>query len=73
MTRIEEAEFRWTPFVLTSSTAPRDPTEYSDQLRQVSALLRQERVNGEAQRPAKPGSQQAVGAAKTSAIVAGSD
>lgn len=36
---IEEADFHWRPFFLTSSTAPRDPTEYSAQLRRVSALL----------------------------------
>ncbi len=71
--RIEEADFRWTPFFLTSSTAPRDPTEYSDRLRRVSALLRQERVNGEARPPVEPGSQETVGAGKTPGAVADSD
>jgi hypothetical protein len=41
MARIEEADFHWTPFLLTSPMAPRDPTEYSDRLRRVSALLKQ--------------------------------
>ena len=73
MGRIEQADFRWTPFFLTSSTARRDPTEFSAQLRRVSALLRQDRVNGEAQRPAEPGSRDAVGAGKTSGTGADSD
>lgn len=73
MARIEEADFRWTPFFLTSSTTPRDPTEFSDQLRRVSALLKQGRANGEAMQPAGPGDRPAVGAATKSAVVAGSD
>ncbi len=73
MARIEQADFRWTPFFLTASTAPRDPTEFSSQLRRVSALLQQDRVNGEAQRPAEPGSRDAVGAGKTSGTGADSD
>ncbi len=73
MVRIEEADFRWTSFFRTSSTAPRDPTEFSDRLRRVSAWLRQRRVNGEAPRLAEPGIQESVGAAKTSSIVADAD
>lgn len=73
MARIEAAEFRWTPFFLTSSTAPRDPTEFSDRLRRVSDLLKQGRANGEAMPPMGPGGRPAAGAAKTSAVVAGSD
>ncbi len=72
LARIEEADFRWTPFFLTSSTAPRDPTEYSEQLRRVWALLGQGRANGEVQRPAEPASQEAVGAGETSRTLADS-
>jgi hypothetical protein len=66
LARIEEADFRWTPFFLTSSTAPRDPTEYSARLRQVSALLEQGRADGAVHGPAEPGGRQPVGAGKTS-------
>lgn len=38
--RIEGNDFRWTPFLLTSSNAPADPTVYSAKLRQICALLR---------------------------------
>ena len=70
---IAEADFHWTPFLLTSSTAPRDPTEYSAQLRRVSALLGQERADGEVHGPAEPGTRQPVGAGKTSGTVADPD
>ena len=73
MARIAEADFRWTPFFLTSSTAPRDPTEYSDRLRRVSTLLGQGRANGEVKRPAEPVSQEVVAAGKSSATGAESD
>jgi hypothetical protein len=64
LTRIEEADFQWTPFFLTSSTAPSDPTEYSAQLRQVSALLRQGRANSEVPRRTEPGNRETIGAAR---------
>lgn len=73
LARIEEADFRWTPFFLTSSTAPRDPTKYSDRLRRVSALLGQGRADGEVKRAAEPGSQEVVGAGKSSGTGAESD
>ena len=41
LARIEEADFDCTPFFLTSSPAPSDPTKDSAQLRRVSALLGQ--------------------------------
>ena len=69
MAKDRAGRFPLDSFFLTSSTARRDPTEFSAQLRRVSALLRQDRVNGEAQRPAEPGSRDAVGAGKTSGTV----
>jgi hypothetical protein len=67
LARIEEANFRWTPFLLTSSTDPRDPTEYSTQLRQVCALLAQGRASNGEQRQTDPGSRKTAGARKASA------
>jgi hypothetical protein len=72
LARIQEADFHWTPFFLNSSTVPRDPTEYSAQLRRVSALLDQRRANGEVLGPAEPGSQQPVGAGEISGTPADS-
>ncbi len=73
MARIEEADFRWTPFFLTSATGPRHPAEFSDQLRRVSASLKQGGVNGGAVQPAGPGGRPAVGAATMSAVAAKPD
>ena len=64
LARIEDADFQWTPFFLTSSTAPSGPTEYSAQLRQVSALLGQGRANGADPRRTEPGNRETIGAAK---------
>ena len=66
LARIEEADFHWTPFFLTSSTAPSDPTKYSAQLRQVSAMLGQGPANGEDPRRSEPGNRETIGAARAS-------
>lgn len=72
LAEIQEADFHWTPFFMTSSTAPRDPAEYSARLRRVSALLDQRRANGEVLDPAEPGSRQPMGAGEVSGIPADS-
>jgi hypothetical protein len=36
---IKDAGFRWSPFLLATHKKPADPLEYSDQLRQIWALL----------------------------------
>jgi hypothetical protein len=64
--RIAGADFHWTPFFLTSSTAPSDPTEYSARLRLVWALLEQARTDGEDPRRTEPGNRETIGAAKAS-------
>jgi hypothetical protein len=66
MARIEGADFHWTPFFLTSSTAPSDPTEHSAQLRQVWALLEQGRTDGEDPRRTGPENRETIGAARAS-------
>ena len=55
LARLEEADFHWTPFFLTSSTAPSDPTRYSARLRQVRALLKPSRTDGEGPQRTEPG------------------
>ena len=73
LARIEAADFHWTPFLLTSSTASRDPTEYSAQLQRISALLAQGRAHGEVQESAEPGSRQPIGVGGTSETLADPD
>jgi hypothetical protein len=64
LARIEEADFHWTPFILTSSTAPSDPTKYSAQLRLVHTLLKQGRTNGEDPRRTEPENRETFGGAR---------
>lgn len=64
LTRIEEADFHWTPFFLTSSTALRDPTESSAQLRRVRALLEQGPSDGADPRRTESGGRETIGAAR---------
>lgn len=71
--KIEAAEFHWTPFFLTSSTVPPDPTRNSAQLRQICALLRQERADNGEPRKTEPGGRERIGAGKTSGTLAGPD
>jgi hypothetical protein len=70
---IEEAGFRRTPFFVTSSIAPSDPTEYSAQLRRVCALLRPRQVGDGGLRQEGPGSRETVGAGQTSGTPADPD
>jgi hypothetical protein len=64
LARIEEADFHWTPFFLTASPALPDPTDFSDQLRQVWALLGQERAENGGPRQSEPGSREPAGVGK---------
>ena len=66
MARIAAADFHWTPFFLTSTPAPSDPTKYADRLRQVQALLEQGEPNSEDPRRTEPANQEAIGAARAS-------
>jgi hypothetical protein len=66
LARIEAADFRWTPFFLTSSATRPHPTEYSAQLRQIWALLEQGRTNGEDPRRTEPGDRETIEAGRAS-------
>jgi len=60
LTRIEAADFRWTPYFLTSSATASDPTEYSTRLRQIRGLLEPGRADGEEPRPTEPGNREMI-------------
>ncbi len=71
--KIEAADYRWTPFFLTSSSAPADPTEYSARLRRVSALLEQGTASNGETRPEESVGRERTGAGKASKPLAGPD